>query len=199
MKTLIVCLVLLLPAGVMAAQDIPHVCREAEALSKTPEGDSAKKLNLYEQCLDNELSPMVRASVLFNMGVNYADLGQWSKALAHYEEAVRFYPDDYRVYNNMALILASCSDPSVRDGERALELSRKACALSSNLGTLDTYATALARVGQFDEAASLERKLIRQARTIEGFPVDILDGMQDRLALYVMGTPYTEPAPSPAE
>jgi tetratricopeptide (TPR) repeat protein len=132
------------------------------------------------------------------MGVTYQDSGQWRKALAHYEEALRSYPDDYQACNNMALILASCSDPSVRDGERALELSRKACALSSTLGTLDTYAVALARVGRFEEAASLERKLIRQARAIEGFPAGPLEGMQDRLALYALGAPYTEPAPSQA-
>lgn len=198
MKILILCLTLLLPSWAVA-QDIPRVCREAEALSAAPGSDPAEELRLYGQCLDQDLVPGVRASVLFNMGVTHQDLGQWRQALDRYASAVRLAPEDYQSYGNMAWILATCADASVRDGKRALELSSKACELSANLGTLDTHAAALARNGRFDEAASLQRKLIEQARTAEGFPEDTLKGMEQRLALYASGAPYTETAASPGD
>ncbi|WP_190275287.1 tetratricopeptide repeat protein [Pseudodesulfovibrio mercurii] len=191
MKLLILCLTLLLPSWAVA-QDIPRVCREAEALSTAPDGDPAEELRLYEQCLDQNPAPRVRASALFNMGVTYQDLGQWRQALDRYASAVRVNPGDYQSYSNMAWILATCVDDSVRDGKRALEFSRKACSLSADLGTLDTHAAALARNGRFDEAASLERQLIEQARKIEGFPAELTAEMEHRLALYASGAPYTE-------
>lgn len=195
MKILILFLTLLLPCWA-AAEDIPQVCREAEALSGMPDVNTEKELGLYEQCLKNELPPLVRASVLYNMAVTYQDMGQWGESLEHYEAALRIHPDDYQTLNNMALILATSNDPAILDGERALELSRKAGKLAPSLATLDTYATALARVGRYEEAASLEQKLLREAHEIEGFPAELLKEMENRSALYASGSPYTEPAPS---
>lgn len=198
MKTFLLFLLLLFPSWAAAGQELPQVCRDAEAMSMAPGGDPAEELGLYEKCLDNELSPVVRASALFNMGVIHDDMGNWEQALARYEAATRVDPQDFRSYNNMALILASCAEPSVLDGERALELARKACEISANIATFDTYAMALARAGRYEKAATMERELIRKARGLDGFPSVFMTGMEDRLALYAAGSPYTE-APSTAD
>ncbi|AMK10368.1 tetratricopeptide repeat protein [Pseudodesulfovibrio indicus] len=195
MKILILCLTLLLPCWATAG-DIPQVCREAEALSGMPDANAEKELGLYEQCLKTELPPLVRASALFNMAVIYQDMGQWRKALEHYEASAHSNPEDFQAYSNMAWILATCPVASVRDSERALALAGKACTLSANLGTLDTYAAALARAGQFDKAASMQRKLVDQARQADGFPPEITKEMKERLDLYASGSPYTETIPS---
>lgn len=189
------CLALLLPCWA-AAEDIPQVCREAEALSAMPGANPEQELGLYEQCLKTELPPLVRGSVLFNMAVIHQDMGQWGEALERYEAAARSNPEDFRAYSNLAWILATCPDASVRDGEQALSLASKACTISANLGTLDTYAAALARAGQFDKAASMQRRLVEQARQADGFPPEITKEMEERLALYVAGSPYTETTPS---
>lgn len=202
MKNLFLTLFLLLPswaaAGEDPGQEIPRICMDAEILSETPGNNPARVLELYGQCLDEQLPGQIRASVFYNMGVIHQDMRNWPRALQDYEAATRLDPGDFQSYSNMAWILATSPDPAVLDGAQALRLSRKACAISANLGTQDTHAAALARTGRFDKAAALQAELIRRARQLEGFPKELLNEMENRLKLYASGSPYTESAPTTA-
>ncbi len=65
--------------------------------------------------------------------------------------------------HTLARLLATCADPGVRDGRRALELARRAYQSAANLDRAETVAMALAEVGHFEEAIQWQRNLAQRA------------------------------------
>ncbi len=87
-------------------------------------------------------------------------------AIRYYEEALKLSPDDAMTLNNLAWILATAPDSSMRNGVRALDLAEKLCAGAGfeTPATLDTLAAALAQAGKFADAVRW------QARSLEMTP-----------------------------
>ena len=82
--------------------------------------------------------------------------GKVKEAMAEYEQALNIAPEDSAALNNLAWILATYSDPSMRDGARAVTLATRAVQVSGgrNPSFVRTLAAAHAEVGQFAEAAA---------------------------------------------
>ncbi|MCJ7612354.1 MAG: tetratricopeptide repeat protein, partial [Candidatus Aminicenantes bacterium] len=80
--------------------------------------------------------------------------GDTPAAIQHYEEALKISPDDLNAMNNLAWILATASDPNLRNGSRALELAQKLNEATEYkiAGALDTLAAALAQAGKLEDA-----------------------------------------------
>ena len=78
-----------------------------------------------------------------------AEQGQLDLAIGHYETALRLEPDFIDVMRNLAFYLVTCSDHRLRDDERAIELSQRACQLTRNMdpGTLRMLAMAYTNRG----------------------------------------------------
>jgi len=91
-----------------------------------------------------------------------------SGAIAAFENAVAHAPDFLPALNGLAWLLASHPDRSVRDGKRALELSRRLCELTeyNDPTALDTLAAALAETGQFSSAIQYAEQALAHARSI---------------------------------
>ena len=72
-------------------------------------------------------------------------------------------PGNWRAFNNLAWLLATCPQSAVRDGGRALTLARQAGQMpgSDAVDTLSTLAAALAETGRFDEAVATQRQIGR--------------------------------------
>src|SRR5271166_3056724 len=51
-------------------------------------------------------------------GLYWSERGEYSLALAAYKEGLADNPDDFLAFNNLAWLLATCPDASVRDGKR---------------------------------------------------------------------------------
>lgn len=108
-----------------------------------------------------ELSPENGAYYAYRGGLfDLAD--QMMRAISDYERCLQLNADSVPGLNNLAWILATSPDENLRDGPRAVELSRRACELNgwekpSFLGTL---AAAYAETGQFDRAAEYQEKAI---------------------------------------
>jgi tetratricopeptide (TPR) repeat protein len=64
--------------------------------------------------------------------------------------------------NNLAYTLATCPDPAVRDGPRALALAR--AGKQDDIAGLDTLAAALAESGDFARALQIQQQAIDKAR-----------------------------------
>lgn len=92
--------------------------------------------------------------------------------------------------NNAAWRLATCSESSLRDGARALELAQVAVAASArtNASFLDTLAAAYAETGQFQQAVATQQEAMQVLES----PAEKAD-YASRLKLYVAGQPYHEP------
>ena len=100
----------------------------------------------------------------------WAERGEYGRALAAYEEAIRSNPGDSVALNGLAWLLATCPEPRLRDGKRAVELAFLAYGSNSGMDGarflrpadyLDTLAAAHAETGYFDGAADFQRKAMR--------------------------------------
>jgi Flp pilus assembly protein TadD len=80
--------------------------------------------------------------------------GNVKEAIAEYEQALNVVPEDSVALNNLAWILATSSDATMRDGPRAVALAVKAVQASGGRDPnfLRALAAARAEAGQFAEA-----------------------------------------------
>jgi len=87
-------------------------------------------------------------------------------ALAAYEAALEKAPDTAAVLNNLANLLVTASDRTLRNPGRALTLAEKAVALTAgkSAALLDTLAAAQAAAGDFKSAAATAARAVDQAR-----------------------------------
>src|SRR5262249_49003313 len=95
----------------------------------------------------------------------YASTGRMREAVDHYLNALTRQPDDVFLLNRAAWILATSTDPNVRDGAKAVPLAEHAVALSgrNNVESLDTLAAALAEAGRFGPAAAVAQEALKLA------------------------------------
>jgi tetratricopeptide (TPR) repeat protein len=118
--------------------------------------------------------------------------GKPAQALQAYLDLVKRTPNDPRPRNNAAWILATNSDPRLRNGTKAVELLLPVAqgpGCDSNL--LDTLATGYAESGQFDRAIETVQKAIGKARDESVLASDIAK-MEKRLELYKKHQAYHE-------
>jgi tetratricopeptide (TPR) repeat protein len=107
-----------------------------------------------------------------SLGNALAQQRRVTDAMAQYEEALRVAPESILALNNLAWILSASPDGKIRNGNRAVELAKKAVELSggNNLLFLRTLAAAYAEAGRFPEALSTAQRAlhIAEADTNEG-------------------------------
>ena len=112
---------------------------------------------------------------------------EFERAIKDFEVAIALDSKNAWVHNQLAWLLATCSDPKFRDAPRAIELAEKACALSEyEYRKVDTLAAAYAADGQFDQAIRW------QERAIELAPISAKEDYRMRLRLYKSGMSYYE-------
>jgi tetratricopeptide (TPR) repeat protein len=116
--------------------------------------------------------------------------GLYKDAITEYDHAVRIAPHDPLARNDLAWLLATSSDASIRDGTRALELAQQAVQLSGGKDPvyLRTLAAACAESGRFTDAEQTARQAL-QAANVQGNSA-LANTLQDEIALYELGLPY---------
>ena len=116
--------------------------------------------------------------------------GLQKDAMGEYEYAVRISAQDPLPRNNLAWLLATSSDASIRDGNRAVELANDALRLShgKDPNCLRTLAAACAESGRFAEAEETARRALRAAELLDNRT--LVNALRDEIALYELGLPY---------
>jgi Flp pilus assembly protein TadD len=124
------------------------------------------------------------------LGNAFLKRGLPKDAIAEYEHATRISSQDPLARNNLAWLLATSSDASIRDGNRAIALAEQAVQLSGGKDPtyLRTLAAACAESGRFAEAIAAAKEALRIAGT-EGKSV-LANALRDEIALYELGLPY---------
>lgn len=89
--------------------------------------------------------------------------GDYARAIRRLEQALARHGDHPGLEHTLARLLATCPDPELRDGARALVLARQAYDKERSLEHAATVAMALAELGRFEEAVQWQRPLARQA------------------------------------
>lgn len=148
-------------------------------------GDYQQALADYTQAI--ELYPRY-AAAFANRGYVQKRLGDLPKAIVDYERSIELDPSGATAHNDLAWLLATSSDESARNGERAVELATRACELvhDRNADYLDTLAAALAEQGDFTTATAKAQAALALA------PDGAKGPIQERLKLYEAQQPYRE-------
>jgi len=128
-----------------------------------------------------------------SLGNALVEKGLLREAADHYEKALQSEPDSILPLNNLAWIMSTGPDDSLRNNAVAVELAEKANQLSreSNPVFIRTLAAAYAQAGQFENAIETARHAAEEAnaRGVHGLAVQI----QADVDLYRRGAPLRDP------
>lgn len=114
--------------------------------------------------------------------------GKHTEALEDYQRAIKGMPDDTGLLNNYAWVLATSTFDKVRDGQRAIELAKKACELTEYKAAhiLSTLAAGYAEMGDFDKAIEWSNKAVELG---EG---EVGEQLAEELVSYKAKKPWRE-------
>jgi tetratricopeptide (TPR) repeat protein len=127
-----------------------------------------------------------------NLGSAFLAKGRVREAIAEYRNALRISPGNVAAQSNLAWLLATSSDPSLRNGPEAVVLAEQAESESSRSENrpivLRILAAAYAEAGRFAEARQTAQQAL-QAAEIQGDST-LSNALRDEIALYELALPY---------
>jgi Flp pilus assembly protein TadD len=132
----------------------------------------------------------VTAGVYENLGTAYTQLGRYEPAIQNWNKAIQLDPNNTNILNNLAWLLATSENISLRNADKAIELARRACELTGykEAYQLDTLAAAYAASGRFDEAVTTAQQAVNAAKG--SGKEEMVSEIQNRLELYQRGQAY---------
>ena len=116
--------------------------------------------------------------------------GALKEAIAQYSQAVALAPEDPHSRSNLAWLLATSSDASIRDGAKAVELAQQAVSVSGGREPLffRTLAAAYAETGRFSNAIAVIQQGAAIAR-VQG-KTSLADLLEEDVSLYRQQVPF---------
>ncbi|MBX3413758.1 MAG: fused MFS/spermidine synthase [Pirellulales bacterium] len=129
---------------------------------------------------------------LYLLGQIFERQRKYSDAVKLYRRALEIVPESDAIGNNLAWLLATCGDESVRDGEEAVRVAQPICERDGykKFEFVDTLAAACAEAGNFAEAVRLAEDA--QESAVEANNAQMAEQIGSRLRLYEAGQPYHE-------
>jgi predicted negative regulator of RcsB-dependent stress response len=147
----------------------------------------------FKEALDSGVEDVWTAHIHYNLGNALRQKKLMGEAVAQYQEALKRHPRLMLAQNQLAWVLATCSDASLRNGPQAVEFARKANDLSGGRDPviLRTLAAAYAEDGQFSLAVETAKSALELA-AVQGNSA-LAESLRNQIALYQAGSPYREP------
>ncbi len=157
----------------------------ANALLRKGRTDEA--IDHYQKAL--ELQPE-NADAHTNLGSAFLEKGRPQDAIAQYRGALQVAPENVAAQSNLAWLLATSSDPSMRNGSEALRLAEQANRLSGGNRPviLRILAAAYAENGRFADATQGAERALQFADAQNNST--LVDALRKEIALYQSGLPY---------
>lgn len=146
-----------------------------------------KAIELFTEMLDNDendhAARRARADALLAVGKH-------AEAIADYEIVYKAEPNEDHVLNNLAWVLATSTEDSLRNGKRAIEIGTKACELSkySKPHILSTLAAGYAEAGDWESAIKWSTKAVELNKDKD----DVGDQLKQELESYKQHKPWRE-------
>jgi tetratricopeptide (TPR) repeat protein len=138
-----------------------------------------------------EVSPDY-AKVQFRLGDAYYQMGRIREALAYWRKGISTDPNHLPILNQVAWLLATSPDSSIRNGAEAVSYAEKAVRMAGGdrAELLDTLAAAYAEAGRFSSATAVARRALVLAAQESN--QELTEGLKTRTALYEAGTPFRD-------
>jgi protein O-mannosyl-transferase len=175
-------------AQISPAYATPHF-NLGEALRQKGRSDDA--IAEYQKAL--QIRPAY-AEARKNLADTLLQEGRVEEAITQLEQSLQLDPGDLEALNHLAWLLATSAQDSLRNGDKAMELARKANELTGggkNPIVLHTLAASLAEAGQFPEAMETAQLALRLADSQAN--IGLAGRLRLELKLYAAGTPYHSP------
>jgi len=151
-------------------------------------GEYNKAIEDYSQAIS--LNPKYDAAYN-NRGEAYRNKGEYEKAIADYSQAISINPKNAGAYNSISWLLATCPDDKYRDGNKAIEFTKKILELEpDNSAILDTLAAAYAEAEKFEDAVKTQEKAIEMLT--EKDKDEYLSSFMEHLNFYKAKKPWRE-------
>jgi len=130
-----------------------------------------RKGNLDEAMVHYRLALQIApnfAEIYNNLGFILLKKGILNEAAADFEKAVQLDPKNPQVLRTVAWVLATCPQASLRNGDRAVQLARRANDLEGgkNPAMLRTLAAALAEAGRFSDAKRTAQQAMELSKSM---------------------------------
>ena len=124
-----------------------------------------------------------------NLGNAFRQKGMPSEAIACYQKAIELQPQFIPAQRNLAWMLATCPEPSVRNGDKAIALAEQANQFSEGKDPLilRTLAAAYAEAGRFPEAVLTAKQALALAVTQSN--TGLTNELQREIGLYQTNSP----------
>jgi tetratricopeptide (TPR) repeat protein len=155
----------------------------------TAHGRWDEAMEQYQQ----ELKQMPDSTyVHYQLGLLLQGQGKFAPAIAQFQKILELDPGHVPAQNNLAWLLATCPDDSVRNGKKAVELAQQAVQLSGGKSPeiLDTLAAAYAEAGRFPEAVETAGRALNLSVAQNKKP--LADAIQTQRTLYQAGSPFRD-------
>ena len=129
------------------------------------------------------------ADAHYGLGNAFSQKGMTAEAILQYQKTLQIKPVNPEVQNNLAWLLATCPEASLRNGSKAVELARQANDLTGggNPVILHTLAAAFAETGRLGDALQSVQKAIALAQTAGR--QDLADKFRVEMKRYQAGLP----------
>jgi tetratricopeptide (TPR) repeat protein len=128
----------------------------------------------------------------YQLGLALQSRSKFAAAITQFQKVLELDPKHVTARNNLAWLLATCPENSLRDGKKAAELAQQAVQLSGGKSPeiLDTLAAAYAEAGRFPEAVATAQRALDLSAVQNNKP--LAEVIQNQLKLYEANSPYHE-------
>lgn len=127
----------------------------------------------------------------FGHAVALVQAGRYREARERLAEGMKMFPDQSLFAHGLARVLATAPDDRVRDGQRAMALVQDVLKQGRTLDLGATVAMAYAELGQYEQAATIQRDLMSAAE--KAGLRDLLPRLAANLARYERREPCRTP------
>ena len=182
----------------------PHFAEAIRLQPHDPEGHRTYADALSQQGRNEEAAFHLQQALCFSkkpdiqtrlvLAEILSQSGKARSAAHQYHKILAADPDLPEPLNNLAWLLATSADDTVRNGTEAVHLAEHACYLTGfkQMTMVSTLAAAYAEAGRFPEAIGCA-ELVMKSQAADG-DAQLVDINRQLLVLYRAGKPYHQPA-----